>query len=356
MIFRIGRTSLLDAVSAVLPIVPRRASVEVLTHMRVVGDGSTLSLTADDRQSVCIHSQPLECEPFEVIIDPRKLSKILGEVTDGDVEIEVDEGSFVVRDSAGECVLLTRAEDWPAANVIDACPGWTIDAPDFERAFRLCRCSVGDFENTVKAIQVSTGDGVLLFSSTDGHRISYCPVPAESTSGDFDCTVLVPVSTMAAATKGDGQTVVVNFGDSGGIRIRNGSLSIFTPGLNCRKARRLAVSPDVTVSIVAGDLVSALKRSMVFSDDDFLDLDFSPTGILLASSGQSGNASTHVGCACSGKLGPITVNPHYVLEAITAFGLLTEVRLHYAGEGSPLFITTDDGFEYAIAAIARSAQ
>jgi len=196
MKFTIARQELLQAVNTVRGIVPIKSALNILTHMLIEAENDTITLSTTDLKVsiVCTVNCAVEV-PGSVTASCQRLSMILSEMPDADVEVELLNSSIVaLRCGMVDTRLLSIApEEFPPLKSFEGLEPIVYKQPTLKNLFRKTSyaiCTDQSRYNLTGVLLEIRSDGTRVVA-TDGRRLSYA-MNDEDIATDRQLKVIIP--------------------------------------------------------------------------------------------------------------------------------------------------------------------
>lgn len=116
MSLSIQKKDFFDLLQKAFPIIPFKSSLQILSNFRLSYYDKTFEISATDLDHFIRVFHNVDCnEPFEVTVNARKLFEIVRELPDGIVNIELNEGVFIIKSENGFLCKLAASDirDFP---------------------------------------------------------------------------------------------------------------------------------------------------------------------------------------------------------------------------------------------------
>lgn len=368
MNLRCTREPLLAALQTAAAVVPARSPKPVLANVKLEVDGTAAVLSATDLEiGVRTEVEGVETSAAgSVLLPSARLMAIVRESPPGtQFEIESDGNATVVKAARSQFRL--PAEDpleFPsvASFPADAC---------FELATPLVRELVKrtvfatDNESSRYAlggVLVELTDSSVIAVGTDGRRLAKMEGPATVQGGEPPATQpIVPARAMQLIERslGDAESSVKLAVQGSDILIQTGQTTISARLVEGRFPRWRDVFPDrpeaVTVKLVAGPLLSAVRQAAIVTSEQSKGVDFSFEAGQLVLSGQSaesGQSRVEMPIEHAGETVQIKLDPRFVNEFLRVLDPATTIAVELTDGQSACVCRTEDGYAYCVMPLA----
>lgn len=371
----IERASLLNALSLVQGIVERRTTVPILGHVLIEPEGTSLKLSATDLE-VGIRTQ-VPCKSGKdksITLNARKLFEIVREAAGEEVKLDSLDGDWVelkcgrakfkmmgldprsfpampsqnTGKSEGAAKKAVKAELKIPAAVLASMIDKTIFAvsPDEARY------------NLSGVLVEATGNNKVRMVATDGHRLSMIERDAEGFKADSG--VIIPRKGLQELRK-----LLEQSGDDDETRLSiEGQLAYLKRGATEVSMRLVegefpdyrGVVPKSSrhqIAVGRDDLLSAIKRASIFSNERYHGIKFAlSAGTLTVSSTspEMGEANESLDVNFKGEEFAIGFNGNYLRDVLGVLSSETDVELGLSDDASPGVVKTpaDSAFTYVV--------
>jgi DNA polymerase-3 subunit beta len=214
MQFNVSKKALTAALKAVLPAVPTRPGLPVLTGVRIDAGGNLLSLKATDLELAVEEFVAKEVSverPGAAVVPAKTVVKALQAMTEDEVTVESEEGEGRPRldvRAGNRTVTLDAypAEDWPEfPSLTGTTSVATADAPALADALeRAALCASTDETRpilTAVALSFAEETASLEVVATDSYRLGLVRVPLVAPPVPLERPLLVPARVAKALAK-----------------------------------------------------------------------------------------------------------------------------------------------------------
>jgi DNA polymerase III subunit beta len=340
MEMNISRDDLIRCISAVARVVESRNTIPILSTIKLVFDGKTLTATATDLEIIATAEAPASGKAFSACVDAKLLADI-GKKVSGDVTMTFTDGTVTVKSGRSRFKLnALAASDFPDMKEAGFDAEFSID---LAALFAPCMFAISTEETRyyLNGVFVHVDEGGKLRAvATDGHRLSLHEVELPE-GADTMPAVIVPRKVSSILPKGD---VSVSVGKSA-IRIVSSGLTLVSKLVDGTFPDYKRVVPKDNDKIVTServDLSKAAERVTVVSQEKgrAVKLSIASGSIGLSVSGaEAGEASDEVEASYTGEPIEIGFNSRYLAEAL---GVLPNgpVNIAISDPSAPALLTS----------------
>lgn len=321
MKLRVDRAELADAAAWVAQAISKSPNLPILAGIRLTAVDGELTLAAFNYETS--HQATLDADVLgdgQVVVSGRTFSQIVASVKTKVVELHEERGRLVV--SAGRStyrVGAMRVEDFP-------------NMPDFpERIAVLSATRLGEAVALVEhaasrdpllanlsAVNISSNADELAFGTTDRFRMARATMYAPDIPAGLKLDV--PAASLHASLKGLSGEVTVGSSEStlglddGRRRVTTRRMDVEFP--DYQRAMN-SLKPTTTAEVDVADLLGAVKRALVLSDDVAgVDLTFADNEVSVTTDSDGGDAAEYVETVQDGDPISAKFNGRFLLELL----------------------------------------
>jgi DNA polymerase-3 subunit beta len=330
----IERAALQSLLAATVKVVETRNTIPILSTVRLVVAGGTLTVTASDLDIEVSASTPLlDASDGAFCVDARTLDGIVKKAV-GDISLETKDGNVVVAFKRSRFTLPTLpADDFPS---MDAGKFHTEFEADLAALFAPVKFAISTEEARyyLNGAFLHTVDGKLAAVATDGHRLALHVSDDDSTIAG----AIVPRKAVDTMLPG---RVSVSMSDTK-IRAAAGGIvmvSKFIDGTFPDYQRILPAANDNVMIFDKAAMRAAVDRVALISDKGrAAKFAFANGGCEITLRGDGSEAADAVECEATGEPVEIGFNTRYVLDTLAVMPD-GEVRFALGDSGTPAMVT-----------------
>lgn len=326
------QSDLSRALRAVARAVGNGKTHPILSGVLLAADDGKLQLTAYDLQ-IGIQStiDAMVDTAGATVVPYRLLADITGRLEGGSVVSLTVDGDRVALATAGGSYSLSAASagDFPGLPAVDAAGAAAIDlaAP---LAAVMVAASTDESKQVLTGIHLVSDGSELRIEATDGHRLASRTLACDAPEMD----VVIPSRAMAqvrhpASFAVDGGQVAIQL--DGATRMITRTLDGAYPAV--QQLIPATFKSKATCNREA--LLAALERIACVSPNDIVRLTVKAGAIEVTAESESSSGTESV--ACDGKLPPLAVNVHYLVDGLKGF-TDTEITIQSNTSTSPVVI------------------
>lgn len=209
--FTIDRKQFLKALTSVMPAVSSRATLPILSGVKLAGADTRYSLQATDLELVISMQAPANGSgPIsEAVVPAKALTKAVKALPDSEVTIEVEDrdGRQVVKVASGAREILLDAlptHEWP--EVLKGVEGkavcWFEPAELADALEKMALCASTDEARPIlTGVQFNFGKDRLELAATDSYRLGVLSIEVEAIGEVPDFAPIVPARVLKALAK-----------------------------------------------------------------------------------------------------------------------------------------------------------
>lgn len=326
-----SRESLLRPLQAVIGVVERRHTMQILANVLLVARGGRLTVTATDLEVelVAAVSDAEIDQEGEITVPGRKLLDICRALPDeAVVKLQLDGDRLVIRSGRSRFVLSTLpAVDFPVIEDVQAGETFHVEQADLERLLGKTHFAMAqqDVRYYLNGLLLESGQGRLRAVATDGHRLALCEMALDAAGGDRLHQVIVPrkgVLELQRLLTGQGE-VSVAIGTNH-IRVAGGDVQLTSKLIDGRfpEYDRVIPQPKGNVLAASRDLLRhALQRAAILANEKYrgIRLELVKDRLKLqANNPDQEEAQDEIEVAYAGEAMEIGFNVNYLLDALAA--------------------------------------
>ena len=361
MNFNIKRDTLLKPLQAICGVVERRQSLPILSHVLLVIDDNTLSMTATDLEvEMIVRIDMPDATPGEVTLPARKFLDICRALPeDTDINLSIERERATLRAGKSRFTLATLpASEFPSVDPIQN--GITLEIPQNQLKLLIDRTNFAMAQQDVRyylnGLMLELTASRIRAVATDGHRLSMCELELEH-EGIEDTQVIIPrkgVMELVKLLADSDEPVKLTVGTNH-IKVDLAN-EIFTSKLiDGRFPDYQRVLPKGGDKVVTGDckaIIQALSRASILSNEKYrgirLNLDKDVIRIY-ANNPEQEEAEEEVEVSYQGDDLEIGFNANYILDALNAI-VDDQVKIIFTDANSSCLIqdANNDACKYVV--------
>ena len=331
MKFQVDKGNLSQVLQKIQSITDRKSNMPILGNCLIkASSDQVLEFSATDLElNLWTKLDAQVADEGSVTVSARKLLEIIREVPQSVISIEAFPNNKIVI-TAGRSrfeISTIAAEDFPYINFYQELPLSSCDTSSLRQALQKTFYCIPADEETFTApglLWHSVGDGVFRFVSSDGHRLAYYEVPAESFPGiRLEKEVIIPRKAVQELIRLLEKENEASIGvDERSLVVRTPSTFLSTLLLDTEFPEYEVIIPEERpcgFSIENQILQPALKRVAVLTDMAYRHVRFniSRNSLELESGNpEFGNANDVLDIDYDGEDFSVAFNVRYVLESI----------------------------------------
>lgn len=363
-----SRQALLAAWQVVSNVVPTRTPKEILRNVKLsVGSGKATLLATDQEVGVRYELSDVETSSVgEVLLPTQRFAQILREVHDERVQLEVAEDALWVRTGHSEFRLsVENPAEFPDVATFTDESYYVLQGKALKQGIQRTVFAT-DVESTRYAlggVLMEIRSDSLTLAATDSRRLAVCKTTA-ATRGSVSEEVGQPVVPSKAMTliersiHDDDQEIWVSVHQNN-VLVKTGSTTIYARLVEGRFPRYQDVMPNhfnITIDLVAGPFLSAVRQAMIVTNEESRGVDFKfGDGLLtLNSLGQDvGSSRIQLPISYDGEEVIITFDPRFVADFLKVLDSSSSVSLNLVDGDSAAVFMADENYKYVVMPLAR---
>ncbi|MFC1682994.1 DNA polymerase III subunit beta [Candidatus Zixiibacteriota bacterium] len=199
MKFTVERAQFLPAVQAVLNVVSSKATLPIISNILIQLEGKQLSLYATDLDTSIRTKLPIsEGEKGAIALPAKKLSEIVRELPEGQIEIQVDDKKATIRYENGHFNLMGMdSEDFPPFPEPISGQSFTVNQSLLAEMIHktLYSTSKDETRPALQGVLWHVDEKEMLMVATDGHRLARVTLSKGGPAG-FTKDIIIPSKTL----------------------------------------------------------------------------------------------------------------------------------------------------------------
>jgi DNA polymerase III subunit beta len=360
------RVALTDSFGLVAGVAPSRTTKEILKNVKVVTTGGgNISLTATDGEIGIRCEVAGSCDAVGVALLPSvKVMAILKELKGDTITLEFDDRA--VKIECGQSAFTLQSEDpsdFPDVAAWESNDSHAI-AADVLRTMiqRTIFCTDEDSTRYALAgIQIGVEPGATVLASTDSRRLAVASFGNQIS--DNPTEAVVPAKAMQVVFRS-----LVNANGDAEIAIRPndamfrfGGITIVTQLTQGRFPNYRKVVPDnpaIKINLLVGPLLSAVRQSMIVTNEESRGVDFVFESEWLKLNSQAtdiGKSKIEVPIAYDGDPITITFDPRYISDFLRVIDPTDMITFGVTDADSSSLMTFGDDYKYVVMPLAKGA-
>ena len=368
MNLRCTREPLLAALQTVAAAVPSRSTKPVLTNVKLDVDGPTAVLSATDLEiGIRTEVEGVETSaPGSVLLPSARLMAIVRESPPGtSFEIESDGTATVVKAARSQFRLPAEAPlEFPSVATFPADACFELATPLVRELVRRTVFATDNESSryALGGVLIELTESGVIAVGTDGRRLAKMEGPATVQGGEPPATQpIVPARAMQLIERslGDAETPVKLAVQGSDILMQTGPTTISARLVEGRFPRWRDVFPErpdaVTVKVVTGPLLSAVRQAAIVTSEQSKGVDFSfePGQLVLSGqSAESGQSHVEMPLEFTGEAVSIKLDPRFVGEFLRVLDPGTGIDIELTDGQSACVCRTEDGYAYCVMPLA----
>lgn len=342
----------MPALQALNSVVERRQNLPILANILLVGDGTTLSLTATDMEVELVVGLSLQTEgPVSTTLPARKLLDICRALPDGaQLELTLAGEHATLRSGKSRFTLATLpSQEFPTVSEFEPVVSLDLDAAVLRRLIARTQFAMAhqDVRYYLNGMLLEIGATGLRAVATDGHRLALADAPGQVTlpEGTQAHQIIVPrkgVQEIARLLSGVDGSVLLSVGSTQ-LSVLAGAQRMTSKLIDGRFPDYERVLPKGGDKIVIADralLRQGLSRASILSTDKFKGVRLVLEKNLLralAHNPEQEEAEEEMEVDYDGAALEIGFNVSYLLDVIDAVET-EKVKLEFSEPGSSCLV------------------
>ncbi len=340
--FQTETAALCEGVNAVLPIIPSRAVIPALEHLRLSLNGGALELLGADAETWIRTTVPVDSstapDGWTALVPAKLLASLLRSLPEGTLRwgYAPESSTLTLESATGRYALQTlAAEEYPT--IPEPPPlRLRLDGAEFKEALRrvLYAAATDNYRLALTGVLLEVSpNGTITVVATDGYRMGLARICAEGQGEEENRELLVPAALLklvARSTEGD-----VHLGwDATRVSFAMGSTLVWGTLLTEQYPNWRSVIPTASTRRAVFErkpFEDALKRVALFAPHTarVVRLNFTAQGVRLSAQdeGSGHRAEEFLPCQYEGEELLIGFNPEYLQDALDALAPASVVAM-----------------------------
>jgi len=358
MKLKISKDAINAGLQRVLPVVPARSTIPVLSNILFTAEKGNLWLTATDLDlsvRACVEAEVKQ--DGATTLPARRISSVLREIPGPDVEISTGDREVSEVRSANAVFRLNgiSQEDFPPLPSSEGGTAYTLEA----QVFKAMLQRTGYAASTDEAREILNGtllafrDEKLTVVATDGRRLALIEQELEFAKED-EGEMVIPTKTATEVIRAVGEEGALRIHVTGSqIAFETDTLTMLSKRIEGTYPNYRQVIPAQSETRMAMDreaLLSAVRRVSLLTSDqsNSVKLSFGKNELeISASTPDVGEASERMAVKNSGPALEVSFNPEYLVEPLK--NLVSDtVYLELSDDVSPGVFKSDEPFLYVL--------
>jgi DNA polymerase-3 subunit beta len=359
------RVALTDAFGLVAGVAPSRTTKEILKNVKVATTGGgNITLVATDGEIGIRCEVAGSCDAVGVALIPSlKVMAILKELKGETVTLAFNDRSVKIKCGQSDFTLQSEdPSDFPDVATWDSDESHAI-AADVLRTMiqRTVFCTDEDSTRYALAgIQIGVEPGATVLASTDSRRLAVASFG--NRISDKPTEAVVPAKAMQVLFRS-----LVNVSGDAEIAIRPndamfrfGGITIvtqLTQGRFPNYRKVIPENPAVKIDLLVGPLLSAVRQSMIVTNEESrgVDFTFEPGCLKLNSQATDiGQSKIEVPIAYDGDAITITFDPRYIADFLRVVDPTDMITFGVTNADNSSLMTFGDNYKYVVMPLARA--
>lgn len=361
------RSTLTTAVQTVGGVVSNKTTKPVLQNIKLsVRNGVAILQATDTEIGIRYVLEGLQSDDLELLLPARRIAEILREATASEIEIQADGQNLVIRAGHSEYRLpTTDAAEFPDIPTLSTEQGIVLSSAELRKMIRRT-VFCADQESTrycLGGILLDVTPEQLNLVGTDGRRLAmvHAACRLEGEQQKRVSPPIIPAKAMSLVERSipdtDAPTCIAI--QASEVLVKAGATTVYSRLLEGRFPRYQDVIPKdakVTVDLVAGQFLSAIRQAQIVTSEESRGVDFKfekGTLRLRSKASEIGQSDVDMPIAYTDSPITITFDPRYLADYLKVLTPETCVHLELTSGNNAATIKTDDGYLYVIMPLSR---
>lgn len=325
MKFTLAQSQLAQALAAMIPLVPQKSTIPILTNFHFELKDNQLRLTATDLEASMLYKLATEnSSPGAVCLPARRLFDVIHELPDIPLEISCNNNKATIKGAAGNYRISGNdPEEFPKPNeAVAPNSSFTCKTASFVPNLTMAAfaCSKDDTRTALMGVLLEIDKTELRTVATDGHRLIKISAPFESAATQQVILPAKTISLLSRAFTADEISIALNDDSAslscGNVTIVSRLISGKYPDYN----RVIPRKNNLSATLDREQLFNALKRVRLLTDKNTsaISLAFSREQLMISGKDGSTNsdAEESLPATFDGEPVEIGVKADYMLDIL----------------------------------------
>lgn len=363
-----SRSRLSAALQIVGSVVPTRTPKEILRNVKLtLAEGRATLLGTDQEVGIRYEIPEVETDSVgEVLLPTQRVIAILREVKDEEISIEVNEEALWIRTSQSEFRLSVEdPAEFPNVAAFEDESYYVIPGKSLKQGI-LRTIFATDVESTRYAlggVLLEVNSESLTLAATDSRRLAVFKTgcSAQGSVSEEQGQPVVPAKAMSLIEKSiddddEGVKIAVHQNE---VLVQSGTSTIYARLVEGRFPKYQDVIPgefNVTVELVAGPFLSAVRQAMIVTNEESRGVDFSfeDGSLTLTSVGQDvGSSKVELPITYDAEPIVVTFDPRFVQEFLRVLDSAGPVSLNLIDGNNAAVFKGDETYTYVVMPLSR---
>lgn len=362
------RQSLAAALQTVSGVVPTRTPKEILKNVKLrLGDGKATLVATDSEVGIRVEVAGVETDSVgDVLLPTRRISDILREVQDDMIVLDITEEALWVRTGRSEFRLSVEdPAEFPDVAAFDDESYYIVAGRQLRHAIQrtLFAADVESTRYALGGILVEVAKESMALAATDSRRLAVAHSACSTTGGEISTASrpVVPSKAMQLIERSihdDEQEVHLAF-HANDVLVRSGTCTVYARLVEGRFPKYQDVIPrnfEIVIELVAGPFLSAVRQSMIVTNEESRGVDFTFGGgnLTLNSVGADiGTSRVEMPVSYDGEPITITFDPKFVADFLKVLDPSASLSLNLIDSSSAAVFKADGDYTYVVMPLAR---
>lgn len=366
MRFQCKRSVLTEAFQTVAGVVPSRTANSILKKVKLeVFGGTGVLLGTDGEIGLRVAVELNAAEGGQILLATSRVLAILKELQQDDVEVEANSDTVWIRSGLSEFRLSTEdAADFPPVSDWSGDNYHVISAGTLRTLIRrtIFATDNDSARYALGGIQIEFGADTVTFAATDTRRLAVASASVTA-QGRVEVPVVPPVvpsKAMALLERrlSDSSDVWINVKEHS-IALRCGTTTITSQLIQGRFPDWRKVFPKSFMAgtdVVVGSLYSAVRQSMIVTNEESRGVEFKFNAGTLTLSSQAadiGKSKIDLPITYDADAFTSMLDPRYVADCLKVIDPAAQVRIGLVSNDDPIMLSADD-YQYVLMPLARN--
>lgn len=363
-----SRVVLASALQTVAGVVPSRTTKDILKNIKLqVADGKATLVGTDQEVGIRYELPEVEADSAgSALLPTQRVAAILRESHDETVTIEVTEDALWLRTGHSEFRLSVEdPAEFPDVAVFSDENYHVINGKVLKEGIQrtLFAADVESTRYALGGVLMELRPDSMVLAATDSRRLAVYKSQSGAHGGVSEEVgqPVIPSKAMSLIEKSiqDAEQdvqVAIHHND---VLIRSGNSTIYSRLVEGRFPRYQDVMPsafNITIDLVAGPFLSAVRQAMIVTNEESRGVDFTfADGTLTLNSvaADVGTSKIEMPISYDGEQVTVTFDPRYVADFLKVLEPASPLTLNLIDGNSAAVFTSGDNYKYVVMPLSR---
>lgn len=335
---------------------------EILGNVLVTCDGSYVHVTGNNGSLMVTCKIPADSEPESLLLPADRISAILSECIDEDVEIEKQANETLVHCGSAKFRLgILNHLEFPGLPVDKPTASFQVNAVLLRAALQATEYAVDESSTRFQlgGVAFDLETNTVECVATDGRRLSVFECECSGTNNGIHIVPAIVVRTLISLLADEDEYVQVDFSQAW-MTVSSASLTVRASLVEGRYPNWRQVIPNVSeyreISLRAKDFFTAVRQASITCDRETrgILLTIQDGTVTLGSKAEVGSSLVSFVVSYSDAPVELTLDYKFISDFLRVMGPEEEIRLLVANASKPAMLISKDRHRYVIMPMGKA--